>query len=134
MTINAYLFFGDNCEEAMEFYKSALGGELQVFRYEGSPMAEGMAPRDLSKVMHASLAGRDFTIMGADTPGKKPESGSHVLLNIQLHDEREAYGVFAKLSAGGTVTMEMQKTFWGAKFGTFVDKFGIGWMINCTLP
>jgi len=134
MEISPYLFFNGNCEEALEFYRSALGGDLQISRYEGSPMAADLPDDWKTKVMHATLTSGDATFMASDSgPGNERPQGKNIAMSIGTADEAAADRIFAKLSEGGNVTMPLQKTFWGAKFGMLVDKFGIEWMVNCQL-
>jgi len=132
MRVEAYVFFNGNCEEAFTFYQSALGGELNFNRYEGSPM-EAQAPPDArNKIMHASLKSGDAVIMGADAVGDwERVIGNNVALSLVSDDEAETKRAFALLSQGGNVTMELAPTFWGAKlFGMLTDKFGIDWMVS----
>jgi len=131
MRIEAYVFYNGNCEEAFTFYQSALGGELAINRYEGSPMAE-QAPGAEDKVMHASLRVSDAMLMGADAIGEwQRRIGNNFALSLATQDERQARDAFDKLSAGGKVTMELSPAFWGAKlFGMLTDRFGIDWMIS----
>lgn len=133
MHIEAYVFYNGNCEEAFTFYQSAIGGELSINRYEGSPMEAQAAPQDKDKVMHASLKAGDATIMGADAVGDwQRKIGNNIALSLVTHDEGQARKVFAGLAGGGKVGMELSPTFWGAKlFGMLTDKFGIDWMISC---
>lgn len=133
MHIEAYVFFNGNCEEAFTFYQSALGGELNFNRYEGSPM-ESQAPANArNKIMHASLKSGDATIMGADAVGDwERVIGNNVALSLVSLDEAEGRRAFALLAQGGAVTMELAPTFWGAKlFGMLTDKFGMDWMVSC---
>ncbi|HKE36484.1 MAG TPA: VOC family protein [Candidatus Baltobacteraceae bacterium] len=132
MHIEAYVFFNGNCEEAFTFYQSALGGELNLNRYEGSPM-EGQAPLDAkNKIMHASLKSGDAVLMGADAVGDwKRIVGNNVALSLVTNDETEGKRAFGVLAQGGKVTMELAQTFWGAKlFGMLTDRFGIDWMVS----
>lgn len=133
MHIEAYVFFSGNCEEAFTFYQSALGGELNFNRYEGSPMEKEMAPGAKDKIMHASLKSGDAVLMGADAIGEwERVNGNNVALSLVTHDETEGKRAFALLAQGGKVTMELAPTFWGAKlFGMLTDKFGMDWMVSC---
>ena len=132
MKIDAYVFYNGDCEEAFQFYKSALGGELSINRYQGSPM-ESEVPADAkNKIMHCSLALGSATLMGADSVGPwQRQRGNNISLSLATTDEKEAESAFANLSAGGKVTMPMTQQFWGAKFGMLTDKFGVDWMISC---
>ena len=131
MEISPYLFFNGNCEEALEFYRSALGGEVHISRFEGSPMAAELPDNWKNKVMHATLTSGDATFMASDsTPTQNRTPGRNIAMSIGTSEEASADRIFAKLSEGGNVTMPLQKTFWGATFGMLVDKYGIEWMIN----
>jgi PhnB protein len=133
--INPYLHFMGNTEEAMTYYKSVLGGAFTIFsRYKDVPGGEKMPPEDQNKIIHVSLTlNNGTTILATDmleSMGQKLESGNNVHLCIQAESEAEADKMFEGLSKGGTITMPMNKTFWGAYFGMCRDKFGIQWMIN----
>jgi PhnB protein len=134
MHVEPYVFFNGNCEEAFTFYAAALGGELAMNRYEGSPM-ESQVPADAKNmILHASLKlGDGAAIMGADAVGEwQHKQGNNISLSLVSHDEQQARTVFDKLAAGGKPTMPLAPTFWGAKlFGMLTDKFGIDWMISC---
>jgi PhnB protein len=132
MHIEAYVFFNGNCEEAFQFYRDALGGELNFNRYEGSPMESQAPPGSGKKIMHASLKSGDAVIMGADALGDWERIiGNNVALSLVTHNETEGKGAFSLLAQGGKVTMEFSPTFWGAKlFGMLTDKFGIDWMVS----
>lgn len=131
--VQPYLSFQGNCEEAINFYKDALGGEmLYIQRYGDSPM-KGKAPDD--KVMHCTLKVGDTHIMACDNPSDVPMTvGSNFSLAIGSNDPAGAEEMFAKMADGGTVTMPMQQTFWAERFGMLTDKFGISWMFNCDKP
>ena len=129
--LNVYLSFNGNCREAMEFYHGCLGGTLDVQSFgdvqgEKSPKSE----RDL--VMHAKIVNGDFLLMASDTTEAhgKTTTGTAVTLSLNCTSEEEIDNYFAKVSEGGTVTMPLENTFWGAKFGMFTDKFGMHWMMN----
>lgn len=132
MHIEAYVFFNGTCEEAFAFYQSALGGELNLNRYEGSPMEAQLAAGDKRKIMHASLVADGATIMGADAVGDWQRTvGNNFALSLATGNESQGRNAFAKLAAGGKVTMELSPTFWGAKlFGMLTDKFGVDWMVS----
>jgi PhnB protein len=137
-TVNIYLTFDGNCEEAFNFYKSVFGGEFPyVGRYKDMPPEEGrkaLSAVDGEKIMHISLpVSKETMLMGSDTGGEwasnyKP--GNNFMISINADSKEEADRFFNGLSAGGTVTMPMQNTFWGDYFGMWTDKFGINWMIS----
>ena len=126
--INPYLNFNGNCEEALNFYCVTIGGEIKTLsRYEGSP-GESMSD-DKQKVMHASFEGRGITLLASDGTGNEATSGS-IHLCLDFKDVSAMENVFNALAQGGTVTMPLEDTFWGARFGMLTDKFGIKWMFN----
>ena len=129
MQLTPYIMFNGNCEEALNFYADALDGEIKnLSRYEGSP-AESMSA-DKQKVMHANFVANDLAFMAADGQQTTADAGMvHLCLDFKDADVEEK--VFNALSAGAKITMPLQDTFWGAKFGMLTDKFGINWMFNC---
>jgi PhnB protein len=135
--INPYLNFNGNCEEAFNFYKSVFGGEFpMISRYSDMPSAEGQEPMNVDgeKIMHVSLPiSKETVLMGSDIGGewaKHSVVGNNIQLSVNADSEEEADRIFKSLSEGGRVTMPLEKTFWGALFGMFIDKFGIYWMVN----
>lgn len=132
MQVTPYLSFNGNCEAAFTFYEQCLGGTLgTIFRYAGTPMASGV-PEDWSaKVMHTTLTVGDQELSGADAmPGSYEASkGFSLLLNMKNTDEAER--IFNALSKDGQILMPLQETFWAARFGSVIDRFGIPWSINC---
>lgn len=137
-TLNPYLNFGDNCEEAFNFYKSVFGGEfLYIGRYSEMANEEGeepMAEIDANKIMHVSLPiGEGSILMGSDTPSSfgAPTKGNNMYVSINVDSVEEANRLYHGLSDGGEILMPIDKTFFAAVFGMFVDKFGVRWMVNC---
>ena len=132
MLIQPYLFFGGRCEEAIEFYRTVLGAELEMLmRYKESPEAPppGMVPEGWDdKVMHASFRIGETTLMASD--GCDDARFDGFSLSLTVTNEAEADRVFAALSDGGTVTMPLCETFWSPRFGMLKDRFGLGWMVN----
>ncbi|MCA9955868.1 MAG: VOC family protein [Ardenticatenaceae bacterium] len=134
-TITAYVNYNGTCEEAFNFYASIFtGSSLNFDRFSSMPNADQMPESDQNKIMHAALTlGNQGLIMGSDVvQGMSGEVvfGNNFGLTLQPDSEAEAIRLFNALSAGGTVTMPLEKTFWNATFGMFVDKFGINWMVN----
>ncbi|HTJ79755.1 MAG TPA: VOC family protein [Rariglobus sp.] len=131
--VQAYLFFGGRCEEALEFYRTALGAQVDMMlRYKDSPepTPPGMLPSGFeNKVMHASFRVGDNTLMASDgcEEGVSFEGFS---LSLALPTIAEADRAFSALSYGGQVKMPMAKTFWSPRFGMLTDRFGLGWMIT----
>ena len=132
MTITPYIMFNGTCEEALNFYAKALGGEIKdLNRFEGSP-AEGMSA-DKNKVMHAHFAAKGVFFMASDG-NESAAAGGMVHLSLNFEQAGEIDTVFTALSEGATVTMPLQDTFWGARFGMLQDRFGVNWMFNYDQP
>jgi PhnB protein len=136
-TVNAYLTFNGNCEEAFLFYKSVFGGEFPYLgRFKDMPQEDGnkMDPSMGEKIMHVSLPiSKETILMGSDTGGEWASSfkqGNNFSISITASSKEEADRLFQGLSAGGNVTMPMDTTFWGDYFGMWQDKFGINWMMS----
>src|SRR5260221_26422 len=133
MLVQPYLMFDGRCEEAINFYKTALGAELlMLMRYSETPDAPppGMvAPGSENKVCHASFRIGESTVMASDggCHGKSIFQG--FTLNLQVASETEADRMFAALADGGKVNMPLMKTFFSPRFGMLVDRFGVSWMI-----
>jgi PhnB protein len=125
--LNPYITFAGNAREAMEFYQSALGGELAMntFADFGNTGPEG------DKIMHANLETPDgFTLMASDTPpGAEEPSGNNIAISLSGDDEK-LRGYWERLTDGAKVTMPLEKQMWGDEFGQFTDRFGIQWMVN----
>jgi len=137
-TLNVYLNFNGNCEEAFNFYKSVFGGEFPYLgRYKDMPVQEGQescTQETGDKIMHVSLAiSNETIIMGCDIGGewaKTFQKGNNFSLSITADSKEEADRLFNGLSAGGLVTMPMANTFWSDYFGMLTDQFGINWMVS----
>lgn len=137
-SVNVYLNFNGNCEEAFEFYRSVFGGEFSyVGRFKDIPPGPDqgkMPPEAGEKIMHIGLPiGGGTTIMGSDTGGEWAPSfkpGNNFSISINADSKMEADRLFSGLSKGGKVTMSMAQTFWGDYFGMWEDKFGVNWMVS----
>ena len=137
-TINVYLTFDGNCEEAFNFYQSVFGGEFSyVGRFNEMPSQEGVPPlpeEHLERIMHMSLPiSKETILMGSDTGGEWAgnfKEGNNFSVSINTDQKAEAERLFKGLSDGGEVTMPLGDTFWGDYFGSFTDKFGINWMVS----
>lgn len=136
-TVNAYLIFNGKCEEAFNFYKSVFGGEFPYMgRYKDMPPTDGRicAPGDAEKIMHVSLPiSKETVLMGSDSSeayGQVTTIGNNISISITVDTEKEANRIFNELSSGGKISMQLDKTFWGALYGSFTDKFGINWMVS----
>ncbi len=136
-TVNVYLTFNGNCLEAFNFYKSVFGGEFPyVGHYKDMPADEShpVLPGEEDRIMHISLPiSQETMLMGCDTGGEWAahfSAGNNFSISINTDSKESADRLFKGLSAGGTVTMPMNSTFWGDYFGMFTDKFGINWMVS----
>lgn len=132
MQLQPYVFYYGRCEEALEFYKSAIGGTYEVSRFEGSPMAERVSADFRNKVMHATFNGNGFSFMAADGRESKPidPDAGNISLSLGTSDDVEGERIFKALSDGGNVTMPLADAFWGGRFGVLTDRFGIEWMVT----
>jgi Uncharacterized protein conserved in bacteria len=131
VSVQPYLFFNGRCEEALEFYRSALGAEVEVLsRFKDAPDPGMTQPGMENKVMHASFRIGETVLMASDgrCDGKPRFEGFS--LSIDVPDEAKAESVFNALADGGKVTMPLEKTFWAPKFGMVEDQFGVGWMVS----
>jgi PhnB protein len=139
-TINPYLAFNGNCEEAFDFYKSVFGGEFRlVSRFKDMPSMPGQEiPENMKqRIMHVSLPISNETIlMGSDSNRAMGDvtMGQNISISVNAADKREADKIFNSLSSGGKITLPIADMFWGAYFGMLVDKFGIFWMVSSENP
>jgi PhnB protein len=130
MKLNPYLHFAGNAEEVLHFYQSVLGGEITMLsRYGDSPM-----PTDedwKQKIMHSRLVFDGNLVMISDSFKERPvNTEGNIQLSIEIESVEKINEVFPKMAEGGTITMELQDMFWGARFGMLKDKFGVSWMFN----
>jgi PhnB protein len=128
--LNPYLGFRDTAKEAMEFYQSVFGGELTTSTFAEFQASEDPAERD--KIMHSMLTtDSGLVLMAADTPNSMDYTpGTNHSISLSGEDEAELRGYWDRLSAGGNVTMPLERAPWGDTFGMCVDKFGISWLVN----
>ena len=135
-SINPYLVFNGNCEAAFLFYQSVFGTEFTMMgKFKDMPLDKNspkLSEEDANRVMHVSLPIGETVLMGSDsnTASGDVVFGGNVSISINTESVAEADRLFNGLSAGGNPFMPMSKTFWGAYFGMFIDKFGINWMVN----
>ncbi|MFJ8075073.1 VOC family protein [Streptomyces sp. NPDC096176] len=127
--LNPYISFAGNAREAMEFYKSVLGGNLKLNTFGE---IGGAQPGHEDKIMHAMLeTDRGYTLMGADTPpGMEHKPGNNFSVSLSGDDNAELRGYWDKLSADGTVHVPLEKQKWGDNFGMCADRFGVTWMVD----
>ena len=134
--LNLYLNFAGNTQDVFDFYKSVFGGDFSsLVRFKDMPM-EGvsLSDEDANKIMHIALPiGKDNVLMASDTLeslGQKLVQGNHVYLSIHPESRDEADRIFTALSAGGRIEMQIADQPWGDYWGSFMDKFGVQWMVS----
>jgi PhnB protein len=130
MQVQPYLFFDGRCDEALEFYKKAVGATPKMLmRFKDAPDQSMVSPGSKDKVMHAAVEIGDATVLMSDGHCTGQTNFKGFALAFSTPSESEADKVFGALSAGGEVTMPLAKTFFSSRFGMLTDKFGVGWMI-----
>ncbi len=140
-TVNVYLTFNGNCEEAFTYYKMVFGGDFEMMsRFNEMPPMDNcpeVAPEDAEKIMHVSLPfGGSTVLMGSDSGGEWAthyKEGNNFSVSINADSKEKADEFYTKLSEGGKALMPMDKTFWGSYFGMCSDQFGINWMVSCEM-
>jgi len=126
-TLSPYLSFGGDAEQALNFYAEAFGGKVtELKRFSEAPQ---MPHPNKNEILHGRVEAENIRIMASD--GKQVTSDGRISLSLEFTDNAELDRVFARLSAGGKVTMPVAEQFWGARFGMLTDRFGISWMLNC---
>jgi PhnB protein len=130
--VNPYLNFNGTAEKAIKLYEGALGAKVEHVSRFGDTPGMDIPPSEKNRVMHALLRIGDTAVMLSDTmPNMPPPAGNNVHVSLNCDDVADMTQRFDALAAGGKVTMPLQDTFWGAKFGMLTDAFGINWMFNC---
>ena len=130
MPIQPYLFFEGRCDEAIEFYKKAVGAKVEmVMRFKEAPDQSMLPPGSGEKVMHSAIKIGDATILASDGHCGGKANFQGFSLTIYANNEAEADKMFGALSEGGEVRMPLAKTFFSPRFGMLADKFGVGWMV-----
>jgi PhnB protein len=131
MSLRPNLAFSGNAESALNHYRSALGGDVEITRFAGTP-AEAHAPgNDTAKVLYATLRSPFGEVNVMDVPdGRRADPGSNFSIAVDVDDEARAAGIFDSLCAEGEVMMPFGATFFAQKFGMLTDKFGVRWMIS----
>ena len=135
MKVHPYLNFDGNAEEAFLFYRSVFGGEFVAnMKMSGVPDGHTLSDEDQNRTMHIALPiGNDTLLMASDTvpsAGQTLQQGSQTYIMLSPETKSEADRLFNGLSNGGEIEMKMEDTFWGDYFGSFIDKFGIRWMVD----
>lgn len=139
-TINTYLTFNGDCEEAFNFYQSVFGGEFSSqMRFDSMPPSDKfkIPEEQAQKIMHMSLPMGDTVLMGSDTFeafGPPAQMGNNFSVSASMESKEEADKIFKALSEGGKVTMPLADAFWNSYFGSLTDKFGINWMVAYDYP
>lgn len=139
MRLNPYLMFNGQCEAAFKFYEQRLGGTIQaMLKFTDAPQSEDQAgcgpipPEFGHHIMHACLLLDGQMLMASDTPPQFPYEGiKGCAVSLNVDSIAEAERIFGALSDNGTVQMPLGRTFWAARFGMCIDRFGVPWMINC---
>lgn len=135
MQLSPCLTFNGKCKEAFTFYEQCLGGHTQVMMTWGeSPMADHVPPEWRDKIIHTSLIVGETSLLGSDAPPDRFEEPRGFSVAISLDDPAEAERIFNALAENGTIQMPLQQTFWAARFGMVVDRFGTPWMVNAGNP
>ena len=134
MSVNIYLFFNGDCEQAMNFYKDATDGTIEsLVRFSDTQMPHGAEWSN--KIMHGVMHLNGATVMCSDAGEKRlVTKGDNFSISLDYKDESRMRIEYDKLAAGGQTTMPLQETFWGAIFGMCTDKFGVNWMFNHDKP
>ena len=131
--IATYLNFNGNRRDAMKFYERCLGGELHMMPFSEVP--GNYPPEAKDRIMHARLTNGPAVLMASDTmPGMPFQQGTNFAIAVQCQSQEEIEKLFNAISEKGKVTMPLQDTFWGARFGMLTDQFGINWMFNFEKP
>ena len=130
MQVQPYLFFDGRCDEALEFYKAAVGAKVDtLMRWKDGPDKAMVSPGSEDKVMHSQFQVGDTKVLASDGRNSGQPKFEGFALAVTAPTEAAADKMFAALSAGGQVTMPMAKTFFSPRFGMLADKFGVHWMI-----
>jgi PhnB protein len=130
MQIQPYLFFDGRCDEAIAFYRAALGAEVtMLMRFRDSPDPAMVPPGGADKVMHAALRIGETTVLASDGRCRGKASFDGFALSLTAADEAAAERLFAALGDGGEVQMPVAKTFFSPRFGMLIDRFGVSWMV-----
>ncbi len=132
MQMNVYLSFKGQCEAAFKVYEQCLGAEPgPIVRYAGSPMADQVPADWQDKIMHGSVKLGDQVLMGDDVAPERYKEPDGFALSLQLTSTADAERIFRELAHDGRIVVPLEQTFWAARFGQVVDRFGVPWLINC---
>jgi PhnB protein len=132
MQLQPYLYFNGDCETAFRYYERCLGGKIEaMLTHAGSPAEQQVPAEWRSKILHARLVLGDTVLMASDAPPGHYQKPQGFSVSIKISEPARAEDMFSALADGGMVRMPFQQTFWAARFGMLVDKFGTPWMVNC---
>jgi PhnB protein len=133
MKVTPYLQFTDgNCRQALAFYEKVLGGTVTgSMNFGEAPDGSPAGPEWNDKVMHAHFEAGGVELFACDSPPQWQQKPAGVALTLTADTDADAERIFAALAEGGTVTMEMEETFWASRFGMLTDRFGMNWMVSC---
>ncbi|MGB7075556.1 MAG: VOC family protein [Xanthobacteraceae bacterium] len=130
MKVQPYLSFAGRCDEAIEFYKKAIGAKVEMLmRFKEAPDQSMVSPGNADKVMHAALRAGDTMLLMSDGRCTGDANFHGIALALSVATEVDADRIFGALSEGGKVNMPLTKTFFSPRFGMLADKFGVGWMV-----
>lgn len=130
MRIVPYLNFAGDCREAMIFYQSVLGGELELMAHKDTPSVEHVPPEMQNQIMHASLTLGEGMLFASDAPMARANTFSGTYISVHPESIEEGERMFAGLKEGGSVEMDLAETFWTRRFGMLCDRYGVKWMFN----
>lgn len=135
MRLEPYSCFYGKADEALEFYKSALGGSYEATRFGDSPAGNGVDASWKNKIIHSTFTGDGFSFMASDGHSgtiPTPTGETEISMSLGTDDLAQAERVFVALADDGKITMPFDNVVWGGKFGMVKDKYGISWMITAT--
>ena len=133
ITVNPYLTFNGNCEEAFNHYKKVFGGEFEAKQHFRDEPGSKHPPGEAEKILHVSLPlSKGYMLMGSDRAAsmKNGSMGDNMTLSLNVGSKSEADKIFKGLADGGKITMPMADTFWGSYFGMVNDRFDVQWMVS----
>lgn len=133
MQLTSYLIFNGQAEAAFKFYEQCLHGRIaRMMRFGEAPGCEQMPAETRDWLIHVRLEVGDQVLMASDCPPDRPYEGiKGCSVSVQVESEVEGERIFNALKENGTVQMPYEQTFWAARFGMLVDRFGVSWMVNC---
>jgi len=132
MGLTTHLNFNGQCEAAFRFYEQTFSGKItSMHTYDSTPAGQHVPADWQKKIMHAEMKIGDVVLMGADVPADRYQTPQGFSITFQTDQPAEADRVFSALAENAEVHMPIQQTFWSARFGMLVDRFGTPWMVNC---